>query len=142
MAMLSLPIEVLEYIAEEAIPEGFEGFSLSCKTLYASGQKFRKKHNRLRKRYRSFKYDRQRDDSDEDNSNRDNTAEAKGEDDSASNQDHGEEKETTEQETIICFSPLQLIHQISKEPLIARYIVRANFKSRDRGDPFSPQMQF
>lgn len=105
MEMLDCPIEILEFIAEETMPEGFEGFALTCRTMYDATGKFCAKHNRLRQRYRYFDYDLPR---------------------SAYGHNWDSESNSEKDAKILCHTPLQLIRQIAEEPLIARYIIAAH----------------
>ncbi|CAG8972337.1 hypothetical protein HYALB_00005005 [Hymenoscyphus albidus] len=109
MAIVLFPLEVLEYIAEYAMPEDFESFSMTCKSFYAAGGKFREKHNLLKKRYRHFKYDERQFPWYKD----------------------VEAYATRKKGDILCISPQQLLLQICEEPLIARYIITADFNLRD-----------
>ncbi|CAG8949014.1 hypothetical protein HYFRA_00002142 [Hymenoscyphus fraxineus] len=109
MAIVLFPVEVLEYIAEYAMPEDFESFSMTCKSFHAGGGKFREKHNLLKKRYRHFKYDERQFPWYKD----------------------VEAYATREKGDILCISPHQLLLQICEEPLIARYIITADFNLRD-----------
>lgn len=58
MVLLDLPDEILLDIIKETIPEHFEDFALSCKATYRICGQFLLNHNRLRKRFRHFSYDR------------------------------------------------------------------------------------
>lgn len=57
MAILLLPTEILGRIIQETLPESFENFALTCKTIYHASAFLRQKHNQLRSRYRDFEYD-------------------------------------------------------------------------------------
>ncbi|CAG8956291.1 hypothetical protein HYFRA_00003671 [Hymenoscyphus fraxineus] len=54
MELLSLPDEILLFIIKETIPEQFEDFVLSCKTIYRLGTQYLSRHNELRREYRNF----------------------------------------------------------------------------------------
>ncbi|KAH8703178.1 hypothetical protein BGW36DRAFT_457508 [Talaromyces proteolyticus] len=56
--LLDLPIELLDRIVEETIPEDFEAVALSCKLLYSVSTHFLKKYNPRRKRFRNFAFSR------------------------------------------------------------------------------------
>ncbi|CAG8982003.1 hypothetical protein HYALB_00004871 [Hymenoscyphus albidus] len=54
MELLALPDEILLFIIKETIPEQFEDFALSCKTIYRLGTQYLSRHNELRKEYKNF----------------------------------------------------------------------------------------
>lgn len=104
MALELFPNELLVQIIKESIPEGFEGLALTCRRVYDATAGFRKRHNQLRRQYRYFDYgDRYiYADKTRDDWNR-----------------HHESKYP---------SSVDLLVKIAEEPLIARYIVHANFE--------------
>ncbi|CAG8976775.1 hypothetical protein HYALB_00008433 [Hymenoscyphus albidus] len=115
MSIVTLPIEVLTRISEATMPEGFENFSLACKTFYAVSAQFCEKHNRFKERYTTFRYD--------------NLLYLDWlEDERAHGVGVFQDKLPVEMHyvkgaaEIFCFSALELLHQISEEPSIARYI--------------------
>jgi hypothetical protein len=57
MSFLELPAELLFSIVEHVMPEGFESLMMSCRTIYATGKDLVERHNALRRKYRTFKYD-------------------------------------------------------------------------------------
>ena len=69
MSLPLLPVEILVQIIKESIPEGFEGLALTCKRVYDASVIFREQHNKLRRRYRNFKYDIKRTASDDHENN-------------------------------------------------------------------------
>ncbi|KAI1122304.1 F-box domain protein [Nemania abortiva] len=56
-SLTDLPIELLPGIIEYSLPEGFESLALTCRALYTLCIPFIEHHNRLRKRFREFRYD-------------------------------------------------------------------------------------
>jgi hypothetical protein len=59
MALIDLPTELLEQIILHTLPEGFEGFALSCKSILATCTPFIIHHNLLRKNFTTFRYSRE-----------------------------------------------------------------------------------
>ncbi|KAI2631078.1 hypothetical protein GGR54DRAFT_635681 [Hypoxylon sp. NC1633] len=53
MSLLGLPVEILRYIIEESVPEGFESLMLSCRVVYECGNYLINTHN-TRKRAWNF----------------------------------------------------------------------------------------
>ena len=56
MSLTSLPPELLELIIIQTLPEGFESFALSCKSIFNLCSPFITQHNLLRKDFTKFKY--------------------------------------------------------------------------------------
>jgi hypothetical protein len=90
MGLQLLPTELLARIVQETLPEGFESFALTCKSVYNASKFFLSKHNTLKRQYRNFTY-------------------RQG--------PHGN----------ACTSALLLLARIAEEPLVARYIISADF---------------
>lgn len=113
MAITDLPLEVLHQIMEDTMPDGFESLSMTCKSFYTSTPDLRKKHNHLKELYNHFSYDIYVDESDD------------------SNDEYNEEEEAEEIANHLsnCYSSLQLLLEIANEPIIAKYIVTADFKN-------------
>jgi hypothetical protein len=105
MPLLQVPVEILTQMIKETMPESFENFALSCKAVYEASTHLREKHNKLSRRYKKFKYTKLDGLSMAD-------IQALGDD--------------------FCSSSLELLSKIADEPLIAKYIVSADFKNDDR----------
>lgn len=58
MSILALPTEIFYEILRLTTPRSFEALLLSCSRLYHAGQVFLPRHNRLCRRFRHFRYDR------------------------------------------------------------------------------------
>ncbi|EQB47198.1 hypothetical protein CGLO_13685 [Colletotrichum gloeosporioides Cg-14] len=56
MALLGLPLELLQRIIKETIPESIENVAVTCSTLHNASKIYLVEHNRLRKRYKHFSY--------------------------------------------------------------------------------------
>ncbi|OHE94212.1 hypothetical protein CORC01_10550 [Colletotrichum orchidophilum] len=56
MALLNLPVELLQRIIAETIPDSIENVAITCSTLYRASQIYLEQHNKLRRRYRHFSY--------------------------------------------------------------------------------------
>ncbi|KAI8317095.1 hypothetical protein K4K59_011003 [Colletotrichum sp. SAR11_240] len=56
MALLGLPLELLQRIIKETIPESIENVAVTCSTLHNASKIYLDEHNRLRKRYKHFSY--------------------------------------------------------------------------------------
>ena len=56
MHLLELPNELLTFIIQDTLPEGFESFLLTCKAVLVIGESFISRYNQLRKTYQHFKY--------------------------------------------------------------------------------------
>lgn len=93
------------------MPESFENLSMTCKSIYIKSSNLRTKHNKLRKRYRHFSYDLYVSSNEE-----------------ADGEDNVTTEEQVAQQLEHCYSSLQLLLRIADEPLIARYMVTADFK--------------
>jgi hypothetical protein len=59
MPLLDLPDEILLYIIKYSLPYGFESFVLTCKRIYAVGEEDIPNHNRLRRTYKDFQYNKE-----------------------------------------------------------------------------------
>ena len=59
MALINLPPELLELIIIHTLPEGFEAFSLTCKSIFSMCSPFITHHNLLRKDFSVFRYSRE-----------------------------------------------------------------------------------
>lgn len=57
MPLTALPPELLHLIAEQAMPDGFESFLLSCRTVFESAKSLLARHNHLRRTYSSVAVD-------------------------------------------------------------------------------------
>ncbi|KAK5168782.1 uncharacterized protein LTR77_006091 [Saxophila tyrrhenica] len=51
MSLLNLPVELLEQIIQETMPDEYEPFMLSCKTIYNTGLKLIDRHNTLQRTF-------------------------------------------------------------------------------------------
>ena len=105
MALLRLPLELLQDIIAFTRPEGFENALLTSRILYEVGQPLIKYHNDLKRRYSKFRYASMSEDLKADPDHR------------QLNQDH-------------IYSPLQLLHEIGRDPLVAKYIKSADLSNR------------
>ncbi|KAL3298217.1 secreted protein [Colletotrichum asianum] len=56
MALLGLPLELLQRIIKETIPESIENVAVTCTSLHNASKIYLGEHNRLRKRYKHFSY--------------------------------------------------------------------------------------
>ncbi|KAJ0382930.1 hypothetical protein COL922a_011526 [Colletotrichum nupharicola] len=56
MALLGLPLELLQRIIKETIPESIENVAVTCTSLHNASKIYLDEHNRLRKRYKHFSY--------------------------------------------------------------------------------------
>lgn len=56
MALMQLPVELLEQVISHTLPEGFESLALACKYLYTLCIPFLEHHNNLRWHFRDFRY--------------------------------------------------------------------------------------
>ncbi|KAK2751244.1 secreted protein [Colletotrichum kahawae] len=56
MALLGLPLELLQRIIKETIPESIENVAVTCTTLHNASKIYLDEHNRLRKRYKHFSF--------------------------------------------------------------------------------------
>lgn len=56
MGFLHLPNELLSIITSLSRPESFESLVLTCKRCWNLGRPFLEHHNRLRRRYKNFRY--------------------------------------------------------------------------------------
>ncbi|KAH7092996.1 hypothetical protein FB567DRAFT_587446 [Paraphoma chrysanthemicola] len=62
MALLGLPLELLDAVISLTVPAGIESFSLSCKAVYTRAASQILRHNELKKRWRcTTTHDRRRD---------------------------------------------------------------------------------
>ncbi|CAG8949006.1 hypothetical protein HYFRA_00002134 [Hymenoscyphus fraxineus] len=111
----------LFFIAEHTMPEGFEGFSLTCKRIQEVAERFREKHNQLKRRYRNFQYNWPAQEYYNAFTNQ------FLEDGGAAN---------------LIYSPLHLIQRISEEPRIARYITSAKLAERGTHAVFEVRCRF
>ncbi|KXH44422.1 hypothetical protein CNYM01_07283 [Colletotrichum nymphaeae SA-01] len=57
MSLLHLPVEVLQSIILETIPESIDNVALTCKKLYEASERYLVQHNILRRRFRHFAFD-------------------------------------------------------------------------------------
>ncbi|KAF4900254.1 hypothetical protein CGCF415_v010165 [Colletotrichum fructicola] len=56
MTLLGLPLELLQRIIKETIPESIENVAVTCTSLHNASKIYLDEHNRLRKRYKHFSY--------------------------------------------------------------------------------------
>jgi hypothetical protein len=56
MSLGSLPVEILEQIVDETLPEGFESFALTCRDFHAICKPFIQQHKELRTQWDDFYY--------------------------------------------------------------------------------------
>ena len=104
MALMTLPVEILVDILSLTRPYAFENLALTCKPLHDAARPFLNHHNRLRGAYRHFSYDWQ-----------------DGDPQDIKTKSHPA-------------SALQLLCQISEDPIIAEYIVEADLTGQDYGN--------
>lgn len=102
MSFADLPNEVLEQIIPYTLPEGFEGFALSCKLLYALCTPYLARYNELRFFFHDFEYYK---------------AHVKGK----------SPLKTLAEFPYSMGSAYNLLEQITVEPIVARYVQNANF---------------
>ncbi|KAF3390346.1 hypothetical protein F1880_009211 [Penicillium rolfsii] len=58
MAFMELPTELMQQIIPYTLPEGFESLALTCKLLYTLCSPFLEHHNNLRFHFRKFEYNK------------------------------------------------------------------------------------
>jgi hypothetical protein len=58
MAFMELPTELMQQIIPYTLPEGFESLALTCKLLYTLCSPFVEHHNNLRFHFRKFEYNK------------------------------------------------------------------------------------
>ena len=107
MAFMDLPSELMQQIIPYTLPEGFENLALTCKLLYTLCSPFLEHHNNLRFHFRKFEYNK-------------------------TNKDF---REFRYHHDLLRFpdtatSAYSLISRIAIEPVVASYILEADF-SRD-----------
>lgn len=56
MSLVNLPAELLIEIVRLTLPLGYESFMLSCKRINQIGEEFLEEHNRLRRKFKHFRY--------------------------------------------------------------------------------------
>ncbi|KXH43406.1 hypothetical protein CSAL01_05198 [Colletotrichum salicis] len=56
MSLLRLPVELLQRIISETIPESIENVAVTCRALYEASERYLEQHNSLRKRFRHFSF--------------------------------------------------------------------------------------
>ncbi|KAL6866367.1 hypothetical protein ACO1O0_002475 [Amphichorda felina] len=107
--LLDLPVECLQRILHETLPEGFEGASLSCKAMHAASTRFIEAHNRRRKRFRDFFWSK---------------AQPEGRDKVDRTQPVPDAwwDEASRESGYIIPGPRRLLEAIADEPVLARYI--------------------
>jgi hypothetical protein len=110
-SIVDLPAELLQQIANDLLPNGIESFCLSCKTLYNASYQQRKRHNALKAKYQHVVI---KDWLDDDES---------GDDEEEDDDSHSDSDEDSPSE-MSCI--LQLLDDIGKNPIIARYIETAD----------------
>ncbi|KAG7053166.1 F-box domain protein [Colletotrichum scovillei] len=57
MSLLHLPVEVLQTIILETIPQSIDNVALTCKKLYEASERYLVQHNILKRRFRHFAFD-------------------------------------------------------------------------------------
>ncbi|KXH49444.1 hypothetical protein CSIM01_03732 [Colletotrichum simmondsii] len=57
MSLLHLPVEVLQSIILETIPESIDNVALTCKKLHEASERYLVQHNILKRRFRHFAFD-------------------------------------------------------------------------------------
>lgn len=108
MDLLELPVELLDNIAIETIPESFESFALTCKKTLEVSHRHIAQHNDYKRKYSRIAF---------------------GEP-SCVEEAADIVKAVTEGTASVFHHSLQFINCIAREPIIARYIEYANL-SRD-----------
>ena len=107
MIVLDLPAELLHAVVKEAIPESFEALAITCRHFHEHCKPFLAKYNQLRRQFHNFRY-------------------------RTSNQILNEQLPPS---LHIGDKPprtsFELVQLIAEEPIIARYIVNADFWGDD-----------
>ena len=94
MALLELPVELLDYIIGFTLPDSLEAFAVCCKRVHGLAKNHILTHNAYKRRWRDFAYRR-----------------------------GGETTEGLQ-------TPQELLLAIAQDPLVARYIEKADFWAR------------
>ncbi|KAL1852319.1 hypothetical protein Plec18170_006047 [Paecilomyces lecythidis] len=120
MSILSLPLEILQEVLRLCIPEGIDGLSETCRTLYYASQRFRPDHLLKRRQYTVFRC------LEEEERRSDNEIIA-GDSDDGDNDNDSDNGDSRNYHFRISKIVESLV-KIAEEPLIARYIQVADFR--------------
>ena len=102
MPLLALPNELLSFIIQETVPEGFESLMLTCKIFYGLGKGLISEHHELKRNYTRVEYPR--------------LIDPQGRKDGVNSSPLGLSR----------VSSIELLEDIIREPLIARYFRDVN----------------
>ena len=107
--ILDLPIECLQKILQQTLPEGFESASLSCKAMHAASAYFIEGHNLRKRRFGNFLWSEAR-------------PEGKHKVDSTQPVPDEWWDKASQESGYIIPGPRELLEAIAEEPLVGRYI--------------------
>ncbi|GKT42797.1 uncharacterized protein ColSpa_02978 [Colletotrichum spaethianum] len=113
MALLGLPLELIQCIIKETIPESVENVALTCTSLHNASKIYLGEHNRLRKRYKHFSYSKY-------------SREVRRGRPRRNCQGHWDP--ITQETGVELQGATELIQEITRNPVIPRYIQTADLK--------------